>query len=347
MQARNAQGSAAGWAWQPVDSFRDDCDLYRRLKAADRSLSTAYRGELEYFVLSRSAHSPMWRAEREFLGLYLGISLPRWTTRVAFREAGDGQHCEYGIVNLRPAKGVNVQLPEIADGVLPVPTVLKTQGYKFPVTSDCMKLYGPMWWPSPGGAMAAAVPTGVPWCRVEAELGGSCAEAALFVCTMILASRGVAVSGCFEFDIRGKVRDSYQPIAIGGMDVPELVRALKRTPGADCEIIKPPGTDDKGLAKCIARHLGQGLPVIAIVDATVLTSVYPEDYRNDMRSHAIVIIGSRAPGVNEEGFSFCFHCSSYLPYLCVGSSELFQAMRAAWTGATLIIPRASSGKPIA
>ena len=331
------------WAWRRVGDLDVDQDLYRRLSAADHDLSEAYSARLEYALINRSAPSPLWRSEREFLGLYLGLSLPRWTTQMGFREADRRSSGSYGIVNLRPGRGINVQLPVIADGVFPVPQARDAEGYCCPVLSDCMKYYGPMWWGTHQRS-APPVPLGVPWCRVESEVGGSCAEASLFMSTLMLAGRRVAVSGCFEFDIRGKLKDPLVPFAVGGMDLGEFERAIRNTPGAEPVVVAFDENDDHlALGNSIVEWLSEGLPVIAIIDAAELPEVYPEAMREEVRAHAVVIIGYRCPRRRGDPYWFMFQCSSYLPFRCASSERLMQAMRQAWRPPTIIVVRPSPG----
>ncbi len=166
--------------------------------------------------------------------------------------------------------------------------------------------------------------------------GAWCAEAALYICSVILMHRGAKVFGSFALTslAAGTKSDPLHPGARGfyidGLNVRQI-ESVVRSPGIGVsgviEGLRLPSLKAiycETVGKILLGYLRARLPIIVLVNAPRL---YGDRYAEG-RGHAIVLIGYRCEHLSDfSTLSFVFHDTTRGAYLERPASSILKAAR--------------------
>jgi len=237
---------------------------------------------LEFAFARQAVPSPMWRQDREVLGLFLGVLDERWARRLYVRDSRT--HALLAFANCRPAmRSISAAtmlghaLPVAADGLLTVPGRIAELGGIIPFAGDYRAVFG----------VDAALPSHcVPYAGVSSVTGGQCVHASITLITMFL-HRYATVTMPLEVTMLSHdlEKEVYCDLAAGPLTPEDAVRVVRRIPGLSAVLERL--SDPAQVFPLVVSYLSNRIPLIAFVNAEHLG----EAVSGQPPQHAVAVIG--------------------------------------------------------
>lgn len=289
------------------------CGIQLTEEASDqvREHLACYRHDIELTQEEEGATGLIWRSDL----LFLQRDSPRWTKRTyVFRPipggpaAGHERRRFLGFMHLRPIRWAEVQIPgRRRPATFPIPLI--AEAYLAPPARMTRAPYRLLTLDEYSQYLGALPYTCLPFCTPHRYLGGYCAQAAVYMCLVIMSRHGARTFGPFDITQLAERAEATR-FKVEGLTFRQMLRVLQSDAvGLDAVVEELP-LNESALARSLRAYLDAGLPVVVGVDSSMLEKGAGEAKREP---HCVVVVGYRR-GPTGLATHFVYNDSRFGPY---------------------------------